>query len=303
MGINPAAAYHRGGIYHHIWPDCESAHLMETTPYALMVLRACCPGPFSRRVWQEHPIAFVNNGNLIGKVYFPRLIVPIAAIVVAFVDFLIAFVILLALFAWYQFLPSWQIIFLPLFIALAFLASIGPSLWITALNVQYRDFRYIIPFIVQFGLYVSPVGFSSNVVPEQWRSLYSLNPVVGVIGGFRWCLLGGQSPLYLPGLALSIAVTAFSFGLVSGNSESWKRSSRISFECLNGQCPIPLSSLNTSQNPTRSGINPPGASAILALRDVMARTAHGSHAKRWIWRGAGRSSRATKWKNSGRSRT
>jgi lipopolysaccharide transport system permease protein len=100
-------------------------------------------------------------------------------------------------------------IYLPLFVILAFLASMGPSLWITALNVRYRDFRYIIPFIVQFGLYVSPVGFSSNVVPEQWRLLYSLNPMVGVIDGFRWCILGGQSQLYLPGFTLGIAVTAF----------------------------------------------------------------------------------------------
>ena len=92
---------------------------------------------------------------------------------------------------------------------LAFLASLGPALWITALNVKYRDFRYIIPFIVQFGLYVSPVGFSSSIVPEQWRLAYSLNPMVGVIDGFRWCLLGGESQLYLPGLCLSFAVAAF----------------------------------------------------------------------------------------------
>jgi lipopolysaccharide transport system permease protein len=126
---------------------------------------------------------------------------------VAFVDFLVSFAILLALLMWYRFLPSWHVVFLPLFVMLAFLASMGPSLWITALNVRYRDFRYIIPFIVQFGLYISPVGFSSNVIPEQWRLLYSLNPIVGVIDGFRWSILGGQSELYLPGLGLSAAVT------------------------------------------------------------------------------------------------
>ena len=110
---------------------------------------------------------------------------------------------------WYQFMPDWRILVLPAFVLLAFCASVGPALWITALNVKYRDFRYVIPFIVQFGLYVSPVGFSSSVVPEQWRLLYSLNPMVGVIDGFRWCILGGQSELYVPGLAISIGVTGF----------------------------------------------------------------------------------------------
>jgi lipopolysaccharide transport system permease protein len=114
---------------------------------------------------------------------------------------------LVALMIWYRFVPNWQIALLPIFVALAFLASLGPSLWLAALNVKYRDVRYIIPFIVQFGLYVSPVGFSSSAVPERWRLLYSLNPTVGVIDGFRWCLLGGQSSLYLPGFLLSLSVT------------------------------------------------------------------------------------------------
>lgn len=108
--------------------------------------------------------------------------------VVAFVDFLISFVILAGMMLWYQFLPGWQILLLPVFTLVAFLASLGPGLWITALNVKYRDFRYVIPFIVQFGLYVSPVGFSTSVIPESWRLVYSLNPMVGVIDGFRWCL-------------------------------------------------------------------------------------------------------------------
>jgi lipopolysaccharide transport system permease protein len=146
---------------------------------------------------------------LISKVYFPRLIVPTATIVVAFVDFLITFSILIAMMAWYQFLPGWQIMVLPGFVLLAFAASMGPALWLTALNVKYRDFRYVIPFIVQLGLYISPVGFSSQIVPEEWRLLYSLNPMVGVIDGFRWSILGGQSPLYLPGLAISLVVVAF----------------------------------------------------------------------------------------------
>jgi lipopolysaccharide transport system permease protein len=180
-----------------------------STPYALMVFVGMLPWTFFSTGLADASNSLVINANLIGKVYFPRLIVPTAAVVVAFVDFLISFAILVALFVWYQFLPSWHMIYLPLFIFLAFLASMGPSLWITALNVKYRDFRYVIPFIVQFGLYVSPVGFSSSVVPEQWRLLYSLNPMVGVIDGFRWCILGGESPLYLPGLALSAVVTTF----------------------------------------------------------------------------------------------
>jgi lipopolysaccharide transport system permease protein len=111
--------------------------------------------------------------------------------------------------AWYRFAPDWRILLLPLFILLVFCASVGPALWIGALNVKYRDVRYVIPFLVQLGLYMSPVGFSSSVVPEQWRLLYSLNPMVGVIDGFRWCILSGQSELYAPGLAISIGVTTF----------------------------------------------------------------------------------------------
>jgi len=151
----------------------------------------------------------INNTSLISKVYFPRVIVPVASIVVAFVDFVISFCIFLLLMGWYQFFPDLRVIMLPIFILLAFLASIGPSLWIASLNVKYRDFRYVIPFIVQFGLYVSPVGFSSSVVPEHWRLLYSLNPMVGVIDGFRWCMLSGQSEFYAPSFLISLFVIAF----------------------------------------------------------------------------------------------
>ena len=180
-----------------------------TAPYPLMVLAGILPWTFFSTGLSEASNSLVNNANLISKVYFPRLIVPTASVVVALVDFLISFFILVLMMGWYQFLPGLQILVLPVFVLLAFFASIGPALWITALNVKYRDFRYVIPFIVQFGLYVSPVGFSSSVVPEQWRLLYALNPMVGVIDGFRWCILGGQSKLYLPGLAISIGVTAF----------------------------------------------------------------------------------------------
>ena len=127
---------------------------------------------------------------------------------------MISGMILLALMAWYDFLPSWRILTLPLFILVAFAASMGVGLWLSALNVQYRDFRYIVPFIIQFGLYISPVGFSSSIVPQQWRLLYSLNPMVGVIDGFRWAILGGEARLYWLGFTLSVGLVALLF--VSG---------------------------------------------------------------------------------------
>jgi len=180
-----------------------------TVPYPLMVFAGMLPWTFFATGLSEASNSLVNNANLISKVYFPRLIVPTATVVVAFVDFLITFSILVVLMTWYRFLPDWRILLLPAFILLAFLASMGPSLSITALNVKYRDFRYVIPFIVQFGLYVSPVGFTSSVVPEEWRLLYSLNPMVGVIDGFRCRILGGQSPLHLQSLAVSVLMAGF----------------------------------------------------------------------------------------------
>jgi lipopolysaccharide transport system permease protein len=116
--------------------------------------------------------------------------------------------ILLGLMAWYNFVPNLRILTLPVFILIAFAAAVGAGLWLAALNVEYRDFRYIVPFIVQFGLYISPVGFTSSVVPPQWRLLYSLNPMVGVIDGFRWAILGGDSQIYLPGFTLSVGLVA-----------------------------------------------------------------------------------------------
>jgi lipopolysaccharide transport system permease protein len=180
-----------------------------TAPYALMVFAGMLPWSFFATALADASNSIISNANLISKVYFPRLIVPIAAVMVAFVDFLISFAILVALMVWYQFMPGWQILLLPVFTAIAFMASLGVGLWITTLNVKYRDFRYVIPFIVQLGLYVSPVGFSSSIIPDQWRLLYSLNPMVSVIDGFRWCLLGGESRLYLPGLGLSFGVSIF----------------------------------------------------------------------------------------------
>jgi len=179
-----------------------------TAPYPLMVFAGMLPWTFFSTGLSEASDSLIDNASLISKVYFPRLIVPISTVVVAFVDFLITFSILVGMMVWYRFAPGWQIAVLPVFIVLGFIVSIGPALWIAALNVRYRDFRYVVPFIVQLGLYISPVGFSSSVVPEQWRLAYSLNPIVGVIDGFRWCLLGGQSQLYVQGLVMSVTIAA-----------------------------------------------------------------------------------------------
>jgi lipopolysaccharide transport system permease protein len=180
-----------------------------SAPYALMVFAGMLPWTFCSTGLAEASSSLVTNSNLISKVYFPRMIVPTTSVVVAFADFIISFFILIALMIWYRYPPGWQILFLPAFILLAFVASMGPALWISALNVKYRDFRFVVPFIVQFGLYVSPVGFSSSVVPDKWRLLYSLNPMVGVIDGFRWCILNGQSAFYYQSLVLSVLVSVF----------------------------------------------------------------------------------------------
>ena len=179
-----------------------------TAPYAVMVFAAMLPWQFFATALTESAGSLVGNANLISKIYFPRLIVPASSVITSFVDSLISGVLLAGVMVWYQWIPDWRLLCLPAFVALAFLAAAGPGLWLAALNVQYRDFRYVVPFMVQFGLYISPVGFSSTIVPEKWRLLYSLNPMVGVIDGFRWAILRGETPLYLPGLAASAAVTA-----------------------------------------------------------------------------------------------
>lgn len=178
----------------------------EGVPYPILVFAAMLPWQFFASALSESSNSLIVNANLISKVYFPRLVIPASAVIVSFVDFLISGLILLGLMAWYNFVPSWRILTLPFFIVIAFAAAIGGGLWLAALNVKYRDFRYVVPFLVQFGLYISPVGFSSSIVPEQWRLLYSLNPMVGVIDGFRWAILGGTSTLYLPGFLLSLAL-------------------------------------------------------------------------------------------------
>lgn len=177
-------------------------------PYPVMVFAGMLPWFLFSTILSEASNSLVVNANLIGKVYFPRLLVPASTVAVALADAAVTFVLLIGMMAWFQFWPDWRILVLPVFVALAVLAALGPALIMTAMNVKYRDFRYIIPFILQFGLYVSPVGFSSAAVPDQWRLLYSLNPAVGVIDGFRWCLLGGEAEIYAPGFALSLAMVA-----------------------------------------------------------------------------------------------
>lgn len=176
-------------------------------PYPLLVFAAMLPWQFFSTALSEASNSLIGNSNLISKVYFPRLIVPAGSVITSFVDFLITLGLMAGMMAWYGFLPDWRLATLPLFMALAFGASFGAGLWLCALNVRYRDFRYIVPFIVQFGLYVSPIGFSSNIVPEGWRLIYACNPMVGVIDGFRWSLLRGQSPLSGSALIASTLIT------------------------------------------------------------------------------------------------
>lgn len=175
-------------------------------PYSLMVFAAMLPWSFFSTAVSDAANSVVGNANLISKVYFPRLIVPTSAVVVALIDFLIGLAILAALMIWFQVSPGWSILLLPAFMVIAAAASLGAGLWVASLNVKYRDFRHITPFVIQLGLYISPVGFSSSLVPEQWRLLYSLNPMVGVIDGFRWSLLGSDRPLDLQSLAVGTLV-------------------------------------------------------------------------------------------------
>ncbi|PZD72442.1 Teichoic acid translocation permease protein TagG [Acaryochloris thomasi RCC1774] len=184
----------------------------EGVPYPILVFAAMLPWQFFANALTECSNSLISNSNLLSKVYFPRLIIPTSAVIVSFVDFLISGMIMVGLMAWYNFVPSWRILVLPLFIMIAFAAAMGVGLWLAALNVQYRDFRYIVPFVVQFGLYISPVGFSSSIVPERWRLLYFLNPMVGVIDGFRWSILGHETQLYGLGFALSLGLVLFLLG-------------------------------------------------------------------------------------------
>ncbi len=178
-----------------------------SVPEPILVLAAVLPWQFFSTALSESSASLIGNANLISKVFFPRLIIPFAAVVTSLVDFLITLVMLSLLMIWYGFVPGWQLVALPLFVVLAFGLSLGLGLYLAALNVEYRDFRYIVPFIVQFGLFISPIAFTTANVPERWRTLYALNPMVGIIDGFRWSILGGHAPLDLQTLGISVTVT------------------------------------------------------------------------------------------------
>jgi lipopolysaccharide transport system permease protein len=182
-------------------------HAPASVPYALLVMAGMLPWQFISGSLTASSESLIGNEKLISKVYFPRLTIPASSVITTFVDFTITLALMGVMMGWYRFAPDWHVIALPLFIILAFACAMGTGLWLCALNVEYRDFRYIIPFIVQFGLYVSPVGFSSAVVPAQWRLLFGLNPVVGVIDGFRWSLLRGQNTIWMPSMVASVVIT------------------------------------------------------------------------------------------------
>ncbi len=178
----------------------------EGVAYPILVFSAMLPWQFFATALTEASNSLVGNANMISKIYFPRLVMPASAVIVALVDFLISLGILAILMAAYGVVPTWRLFLLVPLTGIAFLAAFGAGLWLAALNVEYRDFRYVLPFIVQFGLYVSPVGFSSSVVPEKWRVLYSINPMVGVIDGFRWAIAGGGAFIDVQGFFVSLAV-------------------------------------------------------------------------------------------------
>jgi lipopolysaccharide transport system permease protein len=177
-------------------------------PYAVLVFAGLLPWTLASSILGDASNSVITNSQLVSKVYFPRIIIPFATVMVGLIDFGVSLLILVGVMAWYGVVPDWHILLLPVFVVLAVLVAIGPALWAAAMIVKYRDFRFIIPFVVQVGLYVSPVGFSTKVVPPEWQLLYSLNPMVGVIDGFRWAILGGDSPLYLPGFGVSMLVAA-----------------------------------------------------------------------------------------------
>ncbi|GFO57948.1 transport permease protein [Geomonas silvestris] len=184
-------------------------------PYPVLVYAALLPWQFFANALSESSNSLIDNSNLLAKVYFPRVILPASAVTVCLVDFLISCILLAGLMLWYRVVPGWEIVLIPVFLGLALLASLGAGLWLAALNVKYRDFRYVVPFVVQVGLYVSPVGFSTAIVPERWRLLYFLNPMVGVIDGFRWALLGDAYQVHWSGMCAGavMAVILMVFGL------------------------------------------------------------------------------------------
>jgi lipopolysaccharide transport system permease protein len=195
----------------------------EGVPYSLMVLCGLLPWFFFSQAFSNASGSLIGNANMVSKIYFPRMIIPLSAVAVCLVDFAITFGLLILFALISGVLPDWRVIALPGFLVLAIATAIGAGLWIAALNVKYRDFRYVVPFLVQIGMYISPVGFSGSLVPEKWRIVYSLNPMVGVIDGFRWSLLGGRTELFLPGLFMSAVL---SLGLLVSGIAFFRKTER-----------------------------------------------------------------------------
>lgn len=177
-----------------------------SAPYVLVVLSGLLPWQFFAAGLSDAANSVTENEKIVSKIYFPRLVIPISALAVCAVDFAIALLILVGIFAIYGFVPEWNILALPFVLVFAVLAALGPGLLLAALNVKYRDFRYVVPFIVQMGIYVSPVAYSTSLIPEAWRTLYYLNPMAGLIDAFRWTVLGGNFTPWWPGVALSMSV-------------------------------------------------------------------------------------------------
>jgi len=184
-------------------------------PYPLFAYTALLPWTYFAQAVGQSGVSVVNDSDLIKKVYFPRLIVPIAAAVAPLVDFAIAFVLLIGLMVWFGIAPTLGIVVLPLFLLLALVTALTVSLFLSALNVRYRDVRHAIPFFIQFWMYASPVVYSVSLIPERWRLLYSLNPMVGVIEGFRWALLGKASPDFeVMAMSAAVVLVLFFGGIV-----------------------------------------------------------------------------------------
>lgn len=176
-------------------------------PYPIFVYVAMLPWQFFSTSFTDASNSLLGNSNMLTKIYFPRVIIPTSTVIVNLVDFLLSFILLIGLMLWFHFAAAWTIIALPLFLIQSLLISLGAGFYVAAVNVKYRDFKYIVPFIVQIGLYISPVGFGSSLAGEKWRLLYSLNPMVGVIDGFRWAISGDANQIYLPGYYLSLGMT------------------------------------------------------------------------------------------------
>ncbi|PLX81404.1 MAG: phosphate ABC transporter permease [Desulfuromonas sp.] len=179
------------------------------TPYPLLVFSALLPWQLFSAAVAQAGKSLVENNHMVAKIYFPRILLPCSSIAVCLVDFAISFSLLFIMLVFYQWNPGWYLLALPVFLLFGILAALSIGIWLSAINVRYRDFQFIVPFCLQIGLFISPVGFASSVVPEQWRLLYSLNPMVGVIDGFRWCLMRGEVNIFIPGLVISFLVTAF----------------------------------------------------------------------------------------------